>query len=132
MQPTPRRAKICELHATRSVVRNCLKIAQLGAVWAASLIQDDRFSPQKAQAPLANGAGQITRIGASTTLRPAESAALINAIQKHLREETRLGIPTLLHEESCAYFLARDATQFPQAIGMASTWAWIGSRRWAP
>ncbi len=99
------------------------KIAQLGAVWAASLIQDDRFSPQKAQAPLANGAGQITRIGASTTLRPAESAALINAIQKHLREETRLGIPTLLHEESCAGFLARDATQFPQAIGMASTWA---------
>jgi beta-glucosidase len=99
------------------------KIAQLGAVWAASLIDGDVFSPAKASEALAHGAGQITRIGASTVLRPSESATLINAIQRHLRDETRLGIPTVLHEESCSGFLARDATQFPQAIGMASTWA---------
>ena len=98
------------------------KVAQLGAVWAASLIDRDRFDPEKARRHLEHGTGQVTRIGASTVLRPAQSAAVWNAIQRHLRDETRLGIPAILHEESCAGFLARDATQFPQAIGLASSW----------
>lgn len=98
------------------------KIAQLGAVWASSILEGERFCPEKARVQLAHGTGQITRIGASTVLRPAQSAAVLNAVQRHLRDETRLGIPALLHEESCAGFLARDATQFPQAIGLASTW----------
>jgi beta-glucosidase len=37
-------------------------------------------------------------------------------------ERTRLGIPVMVHEEAVAGFCARDATQFPQAIGLASTW----------
>lgn len=98
------------------------KVAQLGAVWAASILEDGRFSADKARELLQHGTGQVTRIGASTVLRPAQSAAALNALQRHLREETRLGIPAVLHEESCAGFLARDATQFPQAIGLASTW----------
>ncbi len=28
----------------------------------------------------------------------------------------------MVHEESCAGFTAKGATQFPQAIGLASTW----------
>lgn len=98
------------------------KVAQLGAVWAASILDHDRFDPDKAREPLAHGTGQVTRIGASTVLRPGQTAAVWNAVQRHLREETRLGIPAILHEESCAGFLARDATQFPQAIGLASSW----------
>jgi len=98
------------------------KVAQLGAVWAASILDHDRFDAEKARAHLAHGTGQVTRIGASTVLRPAQTAAVWNAVQRHLREETRLGIPAILHEESCAGFLARDATQFPQAIGLASSW----------
>jgi beta-glucosidase len=98
------------------------KVAQLGAVWVASILDGDRFSETKASTQLAAGSGQITRIGASTTLRPQQTAAIHNDIQRFLRERTRLGIPTLLHEESCAGFLARDASQFPQAIGMAATW----------
>jgi len=98
------------------------KIAQLGAVWAAAIIHEDRFSAEKAKDHLARGAGQLTRIGASTVLRPEQSAAVLNDVQRWLLENTRLGIPTILHEESCAGFLARDATQFPQAIGLASSW----------
>ena len=37
-------------------------------------------------------------------------------------EETRLGIPVLFHEESLHGFAAKDATAFPQSIGLASTW----------
>ena len=37
-------------------------------------------------------------------------------------EETRLGIPAIVHEEACAGYTAKDATTFPQAIGQAATW----------
>jgi beta-glucosidase len=98
------------------------KLAQLGCVWSTELVADDRFSPERARELLAHGTGQITRIGGSTGLRPHESAAFANDIQRFLREDTRLGIPAIIHEEGIAGLTARDATQFPQAIGLASTW----------
>ncbi len=97
------------------------KLAQLGCVWSTSLAEDGAFSPARARQLLAHGIGQVTRIAGATGLRPAECAAYANAIQRFLVEETRLGIPALVHEESCAGFTARDATQFPQAIGLAAT-----------
>jgi beta-glucosidase len=97
------------------------KLAQLGCVWSTQLVEHDAFSEAKARALLAHGTGHVTRIGGSTGLRPRESAAFSNAIQRFLVERTRLGIPALVHEESCAGFTARDATQFPQAIGLAAT-----------
>ena len=98
------------------------KVAQLGCAWSTALVEDGAFSPDKARERLTNGTGHVTRIGASTGLRPAESAAFANQIQTFLRNETRLAIPALVHEESTAGFTARDADQFPQAIGLASTW----------
>jgi len=97
------------------------KVAQLGCVWSTQLVGDEGFCEEKAQARLAQGTGQVTRIGATTGLRPRESAALMNAIQDFLQRETRLGIPALVHEESCAGFCARDADQFPQALGLAAS-----------
>jgi beta-glucosidase len=98
------------------------KVAQLGCVWSTALVDQDQFSPEKAAGLMAAGTGQVTRIGAATGLRPAENAAFMNAIQEWLMTETRLGIPALVHEESTAGFCARDADQFPQAIGLAATW----------
>src|SRR4051794_16855936 len=98
------------------------KLAQLGCVWCTSLLADDAFSEPKAARRLRHGIGEITRIGATTTLAPRPRAVLANAIQRYLVEETRLGIPAIIHEESTAGLCARDATQFPQAIGLASAW----------
>ena len=98
------------------------KLAQLGGVWSMSLLEGDRFSEERARRVLANGTGHITRIAAQTTLGPRDSARLVNAVQGFLVEHTRLGIPAIIHEESCAGYTARGATQFPQAIGLASTW----------
>jgi beta-glucosidase len=98
------------------------KLAQLGGVWITSLVKDDRFDRDAAREQLAHGIGHVTRIGASTGLRPRASAALMNEIQRFLVEETRLGIPAVVHEESTGGFCARDATVFPQAIGLASSW----------
>ncbi|MCB0206661.1 MAG: glycoside hydrolase family 3 protein, partial [Anaerolineae bacterium] len=93
------------------------KLAQLGSAWIYEL--DD---PKDARRLLGHGIGQITRIGGASNLKPAESAARANAIQRFLVEETRLGIPAMVHEECCAGYMARDATVFPQIIGLASTW----------
>ncbi|HUI26688.1 MAG TPA: glycoside hydrolase family 3 N-terminal domain-containing protein [Candidatus Kryptonia bacterium] len=98
------------------------KLAQLGGVWSTSLLDDGSFSPDKAREKLLHGTGHLTRIGGATVLAPAESAALVNTIQKFLIEQTRLGIPAIVHEESCAGYTARGATCFPQAIGLAATW----------
>lgn len=98
------------------------KLAQLGCVWSTQLVTDEAFSDSAAQRLMSNGTGHVTRVAASTGLRPKGLAEFHNAIQTWLVDHTRLGIPAVIHEESTAGFCARDATQFPQAIGLAATW----------
>jgi beta-glucosidase len=98
------------------------KLGQLGCVWSTRLVEKGAFSEKRAEEFLAHGTGHITRIAGSTGLRPSEVAAFANAIQRWIATNTRLGIPAIVHEESTAGFMARDATQFPQAIGLASSW----------
>ncbi len=113
--------RVAELVAQMTVDE---KIAQLAGMWSTDLIDDDKnFSEAKATTKIASGIGHITRIGAATQLPPSRSAALANSIQKYLVEQTRLGIPAIVHEESCAGYLALQGTTFPQAIGLAATWA---------
>jgi beta-glucosidase len=98
------------------------KLAQLGGVWSTQLVDDRGFDEDAARRLLGNGAGQVTRIAASTGLRPRGLAVFANEVQRFLVEETRQGIPAIIHEESVGGFCARDAVQFPQAIGLASSW----------
>lgn len=98
------------------------KVVQLGAVWLTTVIVDERFDADHAAEMLADGIGQVTRIGASTGLLANESAELANNIQRVLIERTRLGIPTVVHEEGVGGFLHRGATTFPQGLGLAATW----------
>jgi beta-glucosidase len=98
------------------------KVAQLGAIWLTSLVADEKFDVDVAAEKLTNGIGQVTRIGASTGLLANESAELGNEIQRVLIERTRLGIPTVIHEEGVGGFLSRGATTFPQGLGLAATW----------
>ena len=98
------------------------KLAQLGGVWAFELLEDMGFSEEKARSLIGKGIGQITRLAGATSLEPAASAELANRIQAFLVENTRLGIPAIVHEECCSGYMARGATCFPQIIGVASTW----------
>lgn len=98
------------------------KIRQLGAIWVTAIVNGDEWDQDRATEQLADGIGQVTRIGASTGLFANESAELGNAIQRTLVDQTRLGIPTVIHEEGVAGFLARGATQFPHGLGLAATW----------
>lgn len=98
------------------------KLAQLGSAWVYELLEDQQYAEAKAQKLLANGIGHITRVAGASNVAPRTSAELTNTIQKFLVEETRLGIPAVIHEETCSGYLALGATCFPQIIGLASTW----------
>lgn len=57
-----------------------------------------------------------------TGLHPRESAKLLNMMQRHAIENTRLGIPLLFCEETPHGHMAVGTTVFPTGIGQASTW----------
>ena len=97
------------------------KLAQLGSVWSFELFESETELDQaRVRERLATGIGQISRVAGATNLDPAGAAEAGNAIQRYLVEETRLGIPAILHEETLHGLLARGATSFQQSIGAAA------------
>ena len=99
------------------------KLAQLGCVWCTALVARQRLLARGAPTGCWRTASARSRASARPpACDPANAPRSPNAIQRHLVEQTRLGIPAIVHEESTAGLCARDATQFPQAIGLASTW----------
>ena len=95
------------------------KIAQLGGVWGQACESEGLYDAQKAEKVLRNGTGHISR--AAQLKRPQDQAHTNNMIQRDLLERTRLGIPAVFHEESCAGYMAQDADLFPMPIGLAAT-----------
>jgi len=82
--------------------------------------ENGRFSLEAARARLSEG---VSYVGSFNRQRnTAETVDYLNAVQKFLVEETRLGIPALVFGEGLHGFMATEATSFPQAIGLASTW----------
>src|SRR5262245_48539470 len=86
------------------------KVAQLQGIWVQkNQIQDadGRFNPADAQKVLGRGIGQISRpseIGSSPQgprgRNAREHAEFVNAVQKWVLANTRLGIPVMFHEEA--------------------------------
>jgi beta-glucosidase len=97
------------------------KVAQLGSAWVFQLVAGTALTPG-ARTIMEHGLGQVTRISGASNVASTAAADLANTIQRHLVEETRLGIPAIVHEEVCAGLMARGATVFPQPIGLASAW----------
>jgi len=98
------------------------KVAQLTSIWSYEVFHKGSFDEGKANKKINIGIGQITRPGGATFLAPKELGKFINDIQKYLIEKTRLGIPAMIHEECLCGFLTKDATMFPEMIGLASAW----------
>ena len=105
------------------------KIAQLVCLWGGrpqanpqTNFATDRgeFSPAKAAEVMKHGIGQIAR--QRERKDPREGAKFANAVQKWLVENTRLGIPAILHDEILHGHMAKGSTSFPQPIALATTW----------
>lgn len=98
------------------------KAYQLTSVWAYELVRNDfTFEVDKLKTKFPNGLGQITRIGGSTPTKVKDIPKFRNSIQEFFINNTRLGIPVMFHEESCSGAMFDGTTNFPQAIGIAST-----------
>lgn len=106
------------------------KVSQLQTVWVARQkleTESGEFTQEYAKEVLGSGIGQVARPSENkATLTPnktpAQTLAFTNAVQKYLVENTRLGIPAIFHEEALHGHAGRNATSFPQAIGLASSW----------
>ncbi|MCG2788081.1 MAG: glycoside hydrolase family 3 C-terminal domain-containing protein [Anaerolineae bacterium] len=81
---------------------------------------DGQFSLEFCRQHFMNGISYVNSHHKNRGTR--QTAAYLNALQKFLREETRLGIPTLAIGEGLHGYMAHEATSFPQAIGLASAW----------
>ena len=97
------------------------KLAQLVSYWIYELQTEGELDWEEIHLKLKDGIGQITRPGGASTFSPVVSAQFANQFQKFLLEETRLGIPAILHEECCLGPLVLGGSIFPQMIGLAST-----------
>lgn len=97
------------------------KLAQVGSFWAFEIVGDDGLDRERLATLAADGLGELTRLAGSTNLRPAEVAEAADAIQHYLVEETRLGIPAIIHEECLHGLLAWAAPCFQQSIGAAAS-----------
>ena len=110
------------------------KIAQITTIWNRKqevLTVAGDFDAAKAKQIFPGGIGQVARPsdlrgGGDPYEQPFRNArqtvALVNAMQHFAMKDTRLGIPILFHEEGLHGYVARDATSFPQAIALASSW----------
>lgn len=111
----PIEERIADLLSRMTLAEKC---AQL--IGPFGLEESGEFSLEAARQHLQNGVSYIgTHHKQRDTLKTVQ---FMNALQKFLLEETRLGIPALGMGEGLHGYMANEATSFPQAIGLASAW----------
>src|SRR3954471_14183668 len=98
------------------------KAMQLSAWMPIGLIGHDGPIESQLQKQLGLGIGHVSGLGLFGHKSPATTASTVNRIQRHLVENTRLGIPAIFHNEALNGVLSPDFTVFPTAIGLAATW----------
>ncbi len=107
------------------------KVAHMMCVWMEKPNDNSRvpkaqmpfggvFSPEIAKQKMPNGIGQFAR--QRELLSPRESAEYANAVQKWLKESTRLGIPAVFHDEILHGNMSAGSTVFPVPLSMSSSW----------
>lgn len=95
------------------------KVAQMNCYPIDMMMDGGALDSKKAEEILQHGIGQLRD---HHTIGIKKSVALHNAAQKYLKENTRLGIPAIIHGEGLHGYVGYSATSFPQAIAMASSW----------
>jgi len=111
------------------------KLAQLGSFWP-RVSSDGHGANTTNVAPIeaafvgdsaqfqltaGQGLGHITRTFGSDPVSPAAGVEKLKSMQHFLRDETRLGIPAIAHEECLTGLTALGATVYPAAIAWGAT-----------
>jgi beta-glucosidase len=96
------------------------KVAQLCSLMADQVLDQGKVNPRKLKKVIGKGIGQFTTV--TRQMLPREGTEVYNELQRFLVNETRLGIPAILHDEVLHGLMAGGSTIFPQALGLASSW----------
>ncbi|WP_405475937.1 glycoside hydrolase family 3 N-terminal domain-containing protein [Paenarthrobacter ilicis] len=72
---------------------------------------------------LGHGIGQVAPLTSTGGTTPQRVADEVNLIQRHLVENTRLGVPAVFHNEAIAGTQAPGHVVFPTETGVAATWS---------
>ncbi|HZE41872.1 MAG TPA: glycoside hydrolase family 3 N-terminal domain-containing protein [Stackebrandtia sp.] len=107
------------------------KLAQLGSFWppgtdagggeVAPMESAMRGGPATLDEAAAHGLGHLTRPFGTQPVRPRDGAARLEAVQRRIVADTRLGIPAIAHEECLTGFTTLGATVYPTPLAWAAT-----------
>ncbi len=109
------------------------KVAQLQSQWTLpslgaatpSVFEKDHLNEALAQKMLGSGLGTFAFLDEFMGMSPGgprEGAERRNLLQNWVLKNTRLGIPIMFHGEALHGAATKGGTQFPQAVGLGSTW----------
>lgn len=106
------------------------KIAQLGGYWADKRDSTQIIAPMQDvlsqgrppfEEATADGIGHLTRAFGATPVAPRDGMEQVRDAQSHLTDNTRLGIPAVVHEECLTGFTTLGATVYPGPMAWAAT-----------
>ena len=98
------------------------KAQQLTGVAPWGLIAEKAPTRDQLSVDLSLGIGHVAMLAMFQHRQSHEHASVVNAIQRYLVEETRLGIPAIFHIEAISGLVAPHFTAFPTGLALASTW----------
>jgi beta-glucosidase len=107
------------------------KAMQLSSIFPLGLFDSEGLIRGQLEGQLGQGIGHICALGLIGHKSPETIANRVNAVQRYLVTETRLGIPTIFHNEAMCGVVAPHFTAFPTPIGLAATWDPAGTEEMA-
>ncbi|MGH1525192.1 beta-glucosidase [Leifsonia sp. L25] len=111
--------RVRDLHARMTLDE---KLAQIVGYWVdkgednVAPLDGEMTTGQTYEDATANGIGHLTRVYGTRPVDPVERASWLWSEQRRLREQTRLGIPALVHEECLTGLAAWKAATFPTPL----------------
>lgn len=116
--------RVRSLHAQMTLDE---KLAQLVGYWVdqgdelVAPMAGEMATSRKYEDASANGIGHLTRVYGTRPVDPVERAAWLWGEQRRLREQTRLGIPAIVHEECLTGLAAWKAATFPTPLAWGAS-----------
>jgi beta-glucosidase-like glycosyl hydrolase len=116
------------------------KVGQLGSRWIGNDMQEQEPAEDEAALNVApmqdvfaasgtvpfdeairHGLGHVTRVHGSAPITARKGAAEVVRLQRQIVEQSRFGIPAIVHEECLTGFTTYGATVYPAAIAWGAT-----------
>ena len=116
--------RVRSLHAQMTLDE---KLAQLVGYWVdqgdelVAPMAGEMVTSTKYEDATAHGIGHLTRVYGTRPVDPVERAAWLWSEQRRLRDETRLGIPAIVHEECLTGLAAWKAATFPTPLAWGAS-----------